>query len=82
MRTLIVPLMLTLCLTSCSYIRYDRGDVSVVGLEVGTNKALSGFSYESDVAKVNIESLDKDQTDGLKAITEGITAGVLKGVRP
>jgi hypothetical protein len=74
----LVPIVLALVLTSCSYIRYEREDVSVVGLEIGVNKALSGFNYETDNAKVNIESLDNNQTDGLKALTEGITTGVLR----
>lgn len=69
-------------LTGCSYISYVSENVSVIGIEFGTDKALAGFSYETTNGKVNIESLEKNQTNGLEALAEGITKGAIKGAKP
>lgn len=73
--------LLLIFLTGCSYVHYQRGDVSVVGIELGTDKALAGFSYQTESAKVSLDSMDSNQTDSLEAIAEGITKGAIKGAK-
>lgn len=74
-------ILLLLLLTGCSYVHYQRGDVSVIGLEIGTDKALAGFSYQTESAKVSLDSMDSNQTNSLSAIAEGITKGAIKGAK-
>lgn len=76
-----MKILILLMMTGCSYVHYQRGDVSVIGLEVGTDKALAGFSYETESAKVSLESMKSNQTDSLEAIAEGITKGAIKGAK-
>lgn len=72
---------LLLLLSGCSYVHYQKGDVDVIGIELGTDKALAGFKYESDTAQVTLDSLDSNQTNSLSAIVEGATKGAIKGIK-
>jgi hypothetical protein len=71
-----------LWLAGCSYISYERDGLTVTGFEFGTDKALAGFAYETKDGRVTVESLDKNQTNTLSAIAEGITKGAINGVKP
>ena len=82
--------MITLLCTACSYVTYEgRPDGSTVasGFEIGTTKALSGviFKTKADGSRsLSIESLNKDQVEGLKQINQGlslIVEGAVKGAK-
>lgn len=78
----ILFILMLMALQACSYVSYKRGDIEVTGFEIGTDKALADFSYESDAAKIAIGSLDQNQTNGLSAIVEGAVKGAVKGAKP
>lgn len=78
-------LFLCLILPSCSYVKYQRGDVTVTGIEFGTDKALSGFHAKSDQLEVSVDSMDSNQTNGMQQINQfvqSIVQGAIKGAKP
>ncbi len=69
-------------LSGCAYGHYHRGDVDIVAYEFMTDKALSGLYYKSQDVEVSLDGLDRIQTKGAAAITEGAVKGVIKGILP
>lgn len=93
----IVWLIAAALLTGCSIASYTRQNpdgstVTVRGFEIGTDKALSGFSYDGDgkgAVSVDINSLDANQTKGMaqlnqfiSLIVEGTAKGLVAGAKP
>lgn len=93
----IIPIITLILLTGCSIASYTRQNpdgstVTVRGFEIGTDKALSGFSYDGDgkgAVRVGLNSLDANQTTGLaqfnqllSMIVEGTAKGVMAGAKP
>jgi len=80
-------ILFCLCAIGCSHIHYvrtyaDGSTLDVVGDELGVDKALSGFKYQTGDTNIGIDSLDQNQTNGLAAITEAVVKGAIKGVAP
>lgn len=84
---ILIGLSTGLLLQACSHVSYvkifpDGSRLEVDAAEFGTDKALSGFRYQSDTARLEIDSLDQNQTKGLAAIVEGAVRGAAKGLKP
>ena len=78
-------IFIALLLPGCSYISYSRsmdGSVVASGFEIGTDTGLTGFKYQNGEVSMAIDSMDKNQTAALSAVTEAAVKGALKGVKP
>jgi hypothetical protein len=78
-------LLLLICLTGCTYSHYsDSSGISAYGWSFGSNNALEGLQYarNKEGTQFQIKGLEQNQTDGLKALAEGITKGAIAGVKP
>jgi hypothetical protein len=70
-------LFIILILSGCSHITYEGkpdGTTLAEGWEIGTTKALSGVKFSTDgkIRSLQIDSLNKDQIEGLKTFNEGL----------
>lgn len=84
---ILIGLSTGLLLQACSHISYvktfqDGTKLEVTGVEIGTDKALEGFRYQSDAVQMEVDSLEQNQTNGLAAIVEGAVRGAAKGLKP
>jgi len=70
-------LLILILLSGCSHITYEGkpdGTTTAEGWEIGTTTALSGAKFTSDgkMRSLEIDSLNRDQVEGLKTFNEGL----------
>lgn len=89
MKKLIIASLLLL-LPACSYVSYEAktdGSTIISGAEIGTTTALSGANFErlpDGTRRVSIDSLSRDQVEGMKQINQGLSLiieGAVKGAK-
>lgn len=70
-------LAVSVVLFGCSHITYigkPDGSTTAEGWEIGTTTALSGMKFSTDgkVRTVEIDSLNADRVEGMKAFNDGL----------
>jgi hypothetical protein len=72
-------------LLGCSTIRYKENGAEFERMSFGTQTQISRFSVSRDAGgriTFNIEGLQSDQVEAIKAAAEGAAKGLAEGARP
>ena len=77
-------LFFIIILNGCTYSHYQDGQITAYGWSFGSNNALEGMMYmkSQEGTQFQIKGLEQNQTDSIKSISEGITKGVISGIKP